>query len=145
MHHQIDFNDPLATAAAAMGAARKSAALLRGSLPALLHERSQSAFGLLANRLEDGRILDAWCRHALATLVARCEHAIARGTTEATELEQTGWGPDGPVYTPERVLVRTSEAEQALEVYRVLRTALDLADRTRDLVAAEAAVMNLRS
>lgn len=144
MNADIDLGDPFATAAAAMGAARQAADHLRQDLPGLLGERSPDAFRILADRLERGQVLEAFCRHCLATMIARCERAIAEGTTETMQLAETGCGPDGPVYTPERVRLRTRDAEQLLGIVRVLRTAVEMAERTCDAVAAQTAVDRLR-
>ena len=90
MHINLNLTDSYATAAAAMAAARQAAIHLRQDLPALLGERSAGAFRILADRLENGSILEASARDGLATLIARCERAIAGGTTDVLQLEDTG-------------------------------------------------------
>lgn len=144
MHAQIDLTDPFATAAAALSAGREAARLLQSSLPGLLGHVSPT-FTLLAERLERGRILDEFCRHGLETLILRCRSIVKQGTTETTTLVETGCNGVLPIWTPEQVLHRTEDAEEALQALEVLRRALKIAERTHDLAAAETAVMNLRS
>jgi len=144
MQIDIDRNDPLATAAAALSAARKAAALLRGDLPRILGERSPTISEHIAHRLERGGIPDTFARHALETLIIQCQQVIARGTTEEMRLLETGWGGNGPIWRPEPVTIRTPEAEEAVRALEILEHALDLAERTHDLIAAEEALMKIR-
>lgn len=97
----IDRNDPLATAAAALSAARKAVALLRGDLPKILGERSPTIYEHIARRLERGGIPDTFSRHALQMLIMKCQRVVAKGTTEEMTLIQTGWGGNGPIWTPD--------------------------------------------
>lgn len=140
----IDLIDPYATAAAAMAAAREAAAHLRQDVPSLLGERSPDTFRFLADRLERGQVLEDFCRHGLTTAIERCERAIAEGTTETMQLAETGCGPDGPVYTPERVQLRTPDAEELFGIVKILQTALEMAEKTNDAIVAQAAVERLR-
>lgn len=77
-------------------------------------------------------------------MIARCERAIADGTADVMQLEETGWGPNGVIYTPERVRIRTREAEALYRIVQSLRSALSWGETTHDIIVGQAAVERLR-
>jgi hypothetical protein len=145
MSYTDDCNEPYLMAADAIGAARTVAPALRRELPPLIGSRLKPTLNMLADRFERGRVLEPFCRNAIEVVLAECDLAIERGTHRRWVLEETGWGPDGPIYTPEIALVRTQEAKKVLRIRQLLQVAKDRVDRTMDLIASEAAVRDIRT
>ena len=113
--------------------------------PRLLGRRILPASGMLADRFARGCVLDAFCRNTLAAILAECDIAIARGTQEVIVLQETGWGPDGPIYSPEATVIRSSDAAELVRIRQLLETTRVVVDRTLDLIAGEEAVRTARS
>lgn len=143
--HYTDCTDPYLTAADAIGAARTAASALRYQLPLLLGNRLAPTYGMLADKFERGAVLDPFTRSALATVLAECDRAIERGTSREWVADETGWGPDGPIYTSEHKLVRTQEAEELFCIRTLLQGVQDRANRTMNLIAGEATVRDIRT
>jgi hypothetical protein len=140
-----DWSDPYTTAADCIAAARKAAPVLRDDLPRLLGRRVLPAAHMLAEKFERGNVLDDFCRTTLGAIVAQCDLAIAQGTEEKIMLQQTGWGPAGPIYSPELTIVRTDNAAEQFRIRQPLEAVQRAMDRTVDLLAAEDAVWRMRT
>lgn len=137
--------EPYLVAADAMGAARDVEAAVRNELPQLLGRGFSSTCNMLADHFEAGRVLDRMCRSAVETVLAECDCKIARGTETRWTSYESGWVAGSPVFTPELSEIRSPEAEQLFQIRKRLQRVKDLADRTMDLLAADAAIRNIRT